>query len=108
MPPLVYKALGRENVLVSPFTVSKTFALSYTSGSGVIDELNVVTALDFSNLNGFDPNTAVTNSDGTFQGPLFKSVAHLFYSSGALSGSADFAAGGRAFGTSRSADRPTS
>lgn len=84
---LVYKALGRDDVLISPFSVHKTHELEYTSGAA-ITEFNIATALDFTDPNLFDPNTAVTNSNGTFQGPLFKSVEHIF------SDDADFAVGG--------------
>lgn len=95
MPPLVFKPLGRENVLVNPFTVSKHQALTFTSGGNAdSNSFSIASAIDFSDPNSFSPNTAVTNSDGTYQSLLFKSVEHVFYTSGALSGSADFAAGG--------------
>lgn len=95
MPPLVFKPLGRDNVIVNPFTVSKNQALTFTSGGNAAsNSFSIASAIDFSDPNSFSPNTAVTNSDGTYQSLLFKSVEHIFYTSGALSGSADFAAGG--------------
>lgn len=94
MPPLVFKPLGPDNVLINPFKVHKTQVLEYTAGSGNVNELNVVTAIDFLDPINFDPDTEIENEDGTLQGPLFKSIQHIFYASGAMSGSATFAAAG--------------
>jgi hypothetical protein len=56
--------------------------------------MNIATAIAIADADEFDPTTAITNQDGTFQGPLFESVEHTFYTSGVLSGSATYAADG--------------
>lgn len=118
---MTLKTLGSENVTVRPFKVHKSQTVTYTSGSGVFAEMNVATAKQFPvvttfasatilsgpnsgaatiltqsvlQLNDFTVNSAPTNEDGTFQEPLFGTVEHTFYTSGAESGSATFAAAG--------------
>lgn len=93
MPPLVYKSLGPENVSIRPFKVFKSQSVSYVSGTDVLD-VNVATATDLIDPRSFSTSTGATNADGTFQEPLYETMRHLFYTSGSLSGSADFSAGG--------------
>ena len=105
MSPLVYKTLGSDNVTIRPFKVHKTQVLSYTSGSGDIEGLNVATAISFPintvvtesyvDRTGFDPFSLPTNEDGTYQEPLYESVVNLFYDSALYtSRSIVFSAGG--------------
>lgn len=118
---MALKTLGSENVTIRPFRVHKSQTTTYISGSGVFAEMNVATAKRFPlvttftsgtvlsgpnsgtaiiltqsvlQLNDFDTNTSPTSEDGTFQEPLFGTVRSMFYTSGAESGSATFAAAG--------------
>lgn len=118
---MTLKILGSDDVTIRPFKVHKSQVISYTSGSAVFAEMNVATAQRFPlvttfasgtvlagpdsgtaiiltqsvlELNEFDVNTSPKNEDGTFQEPLFSTVEHTFYTSGAESGSATFAAAG--------------
>lgn len=118
---MTLKTLGSENVTIRPFRVHKSQALTYISGSGVFAEMNVAMAKRFPlvttfasgtilsgldsgtaiiltqsvlELNDFETATSPTSEDGTFQEPLFGTVQSMFYTSGAESGSATFAAAG--------------
>jgi hypothetical protein len=84
MPPLVFKALGSSDVNIRPFKVHKTQVLTFTSGSGGISQLNIATAIAPISLIDFDPNTAVQNDNGSFQEPLYVTVAHTFYTSASI------------------------
>ena len=95
MPPLVYKTLGSDDVTIRPFTVHKTQVLSYTSGSGTGSDLYLNTGAVLTDPIEFDPNTAPTNEDGSYQEPLYESVEILFYDSAPyVSRSVTFPAGG--------------
>ena len=118
---MALKTLGSDNVTIRPFTVHKSQTLTYVSGSGVFAEMNVATAKRFPlvttfasgavlvgpgsgtaliltqsvlQLNAFSSSSSAINEDGTFQEPLFSTVQSTFYTSGAESGSANFAAAG--------------
>lgn len=118
---MALKTLGSDNVTIRPFRVHKSQTTTYISGSGAFDGMNVATAKRFPlvttfesgtilsgpdsgtaiilthsvlDLNDFDTNTSPKSEDGTFQEPLFGTVQSMFYTSGAESGSATFAAAG--------------
>jgi len=118
---MTLKILGSDNVTIRPFKVHKDQIVRYTSGSAIFAEMNVATALRFPlsttfasgtvlsgidsgtatiltqsvlELNEFDVDTSPQNEDGTFQEPLFSTMEHMFYTSGAESGTATFAAAG--------------
>lgn len=118
---MTFKTLGAENVTIRPFKVHKSKVITYVSGANVVAEMNVATAIrfplvttfitgtlgsglnsgsqvfltqSFLELNGFSAVTSPRSEDTTFQEPLFSTVEHTFYISGAESGSATFAAAG--------------
>lgn len=118
---MTFKTLGAENVTIRPFKVHKSQVITYVSGANAVAEMNVATAIRFPlvtsfitgtigsgansgsqviltqsvlDLNGFAVETSPRSEDTTFQEPLFSTVEHTFYTSGAESGSATFAAGG--------------
>ena len=80
-------ATAQRFPLVTTFA-SGTVLAGPDSGTAIILTQSVL------ELNEFDVNTSPQNEDGTFQEPLFSTVEHTFYTSGAESGSATFAAAG--------------
>jgi hypothetical protein len=80
-------ATAKRFPLVTTFT-SGTVLSGPNSGTAIILTQSVL------QLNDFDTNTSPTSEDGTFQEPLFGTVRSMFYTSGAESGSATFAAAG--------------
>lgn len=118
---MTFKTLGAENVTIRPFKVHKSQLITYVSGANAVAEMNVATAIrfplvtsfitgtlgagsgsgsqvfltqSFLDLNSFSVTTSPRSEDTTFQEPLFSTVEHTFYTSGAESGSATFAAAG--------------